>query len=253
MNIIGFQTLIEREFYRFARLWNQTITPPLISTVMYILIFGYSLGSRIKEIDGFSYIIYILPGLIMMSVVNNAYANSSTSLYMARLERSIENVLCAPLHRFEIVSAFILGGILRGGVVGLVILAVSSFFVHFPLQHPILFVMDLIITSIFFAGLGLLAALWAESWEKIALFTNYIITPLTYLGGVFYSIHMLPPFWQKVSYFNPIFYSINIARYSFLGVADTNPIFGLIVISTLAIGVYALCVWLFWKGTKLVR
>lgn len=253
MNTIGFQTLIEREFHRFARLWNQTITPSLISTLMFILIFGYSLGSRIQEIHGFPYITFILPGLILMGVVNNAYANASTSLYMARLERSIENVLCAPLNRFEIVTAYIVGGILRGSVVGLTILTVSVFFVKFPFPHPILFLADLILTSILFAGLGLLSALWAESWEKIALFTNYFITPLTYLGGVFYSIHMLPPFWQKVSYFNPIFYSIDLARFSFLGVADTSPALGLSLITAMALIVYAVCVTLFWKGYKLVR
>ncbi len=253
MNWTGFSTLVEREFYRFIRLFNQTVSPPLMTTVMYILIFGYSLGSRIKEINGFSYIVYIIPGLIQMGVVNNSYANTSTSLYMARLERSIENVLVAPLYRFQIVTAYILGGVLRGMVVGLTILGGAAVFVKLPIHSWTIILVSLFFTSVLFGGLGIISALWAESWEKMATFTNYVITPFIYLGGVFYSIHMLPPFWMKVSLLNPIFHCIDLTRFGFLGVSDSPIWVSLTLLITSAVIVYLVCVALFWKGYKLLR
>ncbi len=253
MNFIGFTTLIERECYRFIRLFNQTVLPPFITTVMFILIFGYSLGSHIREIDGFTYIIYIIPGLVQLGVITNAYANSSTSLYMARLERSIENMLVAPLHYFQIVTAYMLGALLRGMVVGLTIIIGSSFFIDLPIKHPGLVLLSLFLTSIFFGGLGIISALWAESWEKMATFTNFIITPFVYLGGTFYSVKLLPPFWHQVSLFNPIFYCIDLTRFGFLGASDAPLWFSLLSLTLAAAIVYGFCIYLFWKGYKLVR
>ena len=253
MNWRGFLTLIEREFYRFMRLSRQTVFPPLITTVLFILIFGYSLGSRIREISGFSYILFILPGLIQMGAINNAYANSSTSLFMARLEKSIENLLIAPLSYFQIVTAYMVGGVLRGLVVGVVITVTSLFFVDFPVHDWLILSAGLLFPSILFSGLGILSGLNAESWDKIATFTNFVITPFLYLGGVFYSIHMLPPFWQKASYFNPVFYCVDLIRYGFLGISDAPVILSLAILVTSAVAVYALCVYLFWKGYKLVK
>ena len=253
MNWIGFYTLIEREFYRFMRLSRQTILPPLITTVMFILIFGYSLGTRIKEISGFPYIIYILPGLIQMAVITNAYANSSTSLYMARLERSIENMLVAPLTHFQMVTAYMIGGLLRGMVVAGVITAVSAFFIDFPFHHWGLIFTSIFFTSILFSGFGIISALYAESWDKIAMFTNFVITPFVYLGGVFYSIKMLPPFWHKISLANPMFYCVDLVRYSFLGVSDAPVWIGLTVVVSAAVILYGVCIYLFWRGYKLVN
>ncbi|MDO8519814.1 MAG: ABC transporter permease [Deltaproteobacteria bacterium] len=251
MNWTGFYTLIDRECYRFMRLFRQTVVPPIVTTVLFILIFGYSLGSRIKEIEGFSYIIFILPGLIQMGVVMNAYANTSTSLFMARMERSIENVLAAPLTNFQIVTSFMLGGLFRGVVVGATIMLCAMPFVSFPFAHPAMIVIGLASTSILFGGLGIISGLMAESWDHIATFTNFVITPFVYLGGVFYSIHMLPGFWPKISMFNPIFYCIDLLRYGFLGIADAPVALSLTVVCGLAILTYALCVFLFWKGYKL--
>lgn len=253
MNSTGFLTLIQREAYRFIRLFRQTVAPPLVTTVMFILIFGYSLGTRIKQIEGFSYIIYIIPGLIQMGVIMNAYANSSTSLFMARMERSIQNVLISPLNNFQIVTAYMIGGLLRGLVVGLTIMICSSFFVSFPFHNWGIIVASLFFTSIFFSGLGIIAALWAEHWDKIATFNNFVITPFVYLGGVFYSIKMLPPFWHKISLFNPIFYCVDLTRYGFLGISDSPPWLSLAVVFTMAMFVYAFCVYLFWRGYKLVN
>lgn len=253
MNWTGFFTLINREFYRFIRLANQTIAPPLITTILYILVFGYSLGSRIREIDGFSFIIYIIPGLVQLGVITNAYANTSSSLYMSRLERSIENLLVAPLHYFQIVTALMVGGILRGMVVGLTVILGAVVFVPLPFAHGTVILLAIFFTSIIFAGLGIISALVAESWEKMATFTNYVITPFVYLGGVFYSIHMLPPFWQKVSFFNPIFYCVDLSRYGFLGVSDVPAGIALTLLFSASVVVYAICIILFGKGYKLMK
>lgn len=253
MNLAGFLTLVDREFYRFMRLFRQTVVPPVITTVMFILIFGYSLGSRIKKIEGFDYIVFILPGLIQMGIITNAFANSSTSLFMARMERSIENVLTAPLSNFQIVTAYLLGGLLRGLVVGLTIMACSLPFIELPFTHWVVIGIGLFCTSILFGGLGIIAALLAESWDQIATFTNFVITPFVYLGGVFYSIKMLPGFWHKVSLVNPIFYCVDLLRYGFLGTSDAPVWISLTVVLAMSVAVYIVCVCMFRNGYKIVN
>lgn len=248
-----FLTLIERECARFVRYARQTVVPPLVTTIMFILIFGYSLGSRISEISGFSYIIYILPGLIQMGVITNAYANTSTSVFMAKLERSIENLIVSPLNFFQITTAYLIGGMMRGLAVGLVTIISAAFIVDLPLHHYGFILLSLVITSLLFSGLGIISGLQAESWDQIATFTNFIITPLVYLGGVFYSITMLPPFWHQASLFNPIFYSIDLLRYGFLGIHDAPPWQATLVILAMATIVYGLTLFLFWRGYKIIK
>lgn len=250
---IAFFTLILRECYRFARLSGQTIAPPILSTLLFILIFGYSLGSRIKQIGGFDYILFILPGLAAMGVVNNAYANTSTSLFMARMDRSIENMLSCPLSPLQLVSAFVIGGLLRGLVVGLLTLSVGLAMVGLQVQHWPHTVLVIALSSVLFSCLGILSALWAEGWDQIATFTNFIITPFIYLGGVFYSIHMLPTFWQKASLFNPIFYLVDATRWAVLGHSDIAYWYSLAFLAGTTLLGYGLCVYLFKKGYKLVR
>lgn len=252
-NPIGFGTLVLREFYRFARLAGQTIAPPILTTLLYIFIFGYSLGSRIKQIGGFDYVLYILPGLAAMGVVNNAYANSSTSLFMARMDRSIENMVSCPLSPIQLVSAFIIGGLFRGLLVGMMTLLVGIPTVHLEIHHWPHTILVISLSSILFSSLGILSALWAEGWDQIATFTTFIITPFIYLGGVFYSIHMLPNFWAKVSLFNPIFYLVDATRYAVLGHSDINYWYSLGFLGGTALFSYLLCVYLFKKGYKLVR
>lgn len=253
MNWTGFFALIDRETTRFMRLSRQTVAPPLITTIMFILIFGYSLGSRIREIEGVSYIVYILPGLIQMGIITNAYANSSTSLFMARMERSLENLMVSPLNYFQIVTAYLLGGVLRGLVVGFTIMACSAFFIDYPKLNWPLVLLSFVATSTFFSGLGIISALRAESWDKIATFTNFVITPFVYLGGVFYSIHMLPPFWESVSHFNPIFYCVDVARMAFLGQSDAPVLLSLGIVLFSAAMVYGICLLLFKRGYKIVK
>lgn len=258
MNFIPFTTLIEREIYRFVRLSSQTVVPPLITTIMFILIFGYSLGSRITEIHGVPYIVFILPGLMMMGIINNAYANSSTSLFMARLERSIENLLVSPLSKMQIVSAYMIGGVLRGLVVGLTIFICTYLIslvspLDFPIKHWGYVALGFFVPSCLFSGLGIISGLNAESWDKIALFTNFIITPFVYLGGVFYSVQMLPPFWQKISLANPIFYCVDLIRYGFLGISDVPIWISVSVVITFSIVIYVFCIYLFCKGYKIIK
>lgn len=250
---IAFATLILRECYRFARLSGQTIAPPIVSTLLFILIFGYSLGSRIKQIGGFDYVLFILPGLAAMGVVNNAYANSSTSLFMARMDRSIENMVVCPLSPLQLVSAFVIGGLMRGLVVGLLTLAVGIPAVGLEVHHWPHTVLVIGLSSVLFSSLGILSALWAEGWDQIATFTTFFITPFIYLGGVFYSIHMLPAFWQKASLFNPIFYLVDATRWAVLGHSDIPYWYSLAFLAGTALLSYGLCVYLFKKGYKLVR
>lgn len=253
MNWIGFYTLLSREVNRFVRLFIQTVVPPLVTTVLFILIFGYSLGASIREIHGFPYIVYIIPGLIQLGVITNAYANTSTSLFVAKMERSIENLLVAPLHYFQIVLAFTLGGVMRGLTVGVAILVISASFVDLPLPNLGWLLLSWTLTSSFFAALGIISALISESWDHVALIANFLITPFTYLGGTFYSIKMLPDFWQKISHFNPVYYCIDSTRHAMLGRADFPIAVPLAVLVGLNIVVMTICTLMIKRGYKLVH
>ncbi len=249
---VGFKTLIEREYYRFARLSKQTIAPPIITNLLYIFIFGFSLGSRIHEVEGFRYIVFILPGLAAMGIITNSYANTSTSLFMARMDRSIENILSSPLSYLQIVTSFVIGGVLRGMVIGGISLLISTTVVHMPLEHWGLTALIVILNSVTFSALGIISALWAESWDQIATFTNFFITPFIYLGGVFYSIQMLPPIWLKVSLCNPIFYMVDALRFSTLGHGDVAFLYSFGVVFGMAVLSFAVCLILFKRGYKLI-
>lgn len=252
-NWTGFITLLRRETYRFLRLFRQTLVPPLMTTLLYILVFGVSLGAHIKEIKGFNFIVFILPGLAQLGLITNAYANTSTSLFMARLERSIENLLIAPLSYLHIVLAFILGAVFRGLTVGYATLFIARFFVEFPMPHPVLLFCSWTLSCAFFGALGLASALLAETWDHISLFTNFVITPFIYLGGAFYSVDMLPEFWRKVSQLNPIFYCIDSSRYAVLGISDAPVGLSFAVIGTLAAISIATCTLMVRRGYKLVN
>ena len=252
-NSTGFKTLILREIYRFARLMGQTIAPPIVSTLLFILIFGFSLGSRIKQIEGFPYILFILPGLAAMGVITNSYANTSTSLFMARMDRSIENMVSSPLSPLQLVSALVIGGLMRGLIVGFLTLVIAMPIVGLKIEYWSLTFLVLSLTSIFFSCLGIISALWSEGWDQIAIFTNFVITPFIYLGGVFYSILMLPPFWQKISRFNPIFYLVDSLRFAVLGHSDVAWWFSLGFLGLCAAFSFAVCLILFKRGYKLVH
>ncbi len=249
---ISFLVLIEREFYRFFRLAGQTLAPPVIMTVLYIVIFGYSLGSRIREISGFPYIIFIIPGLAAMGVITNSFSNSTTSLYMARTDRSIENILVSPVSFLKIVTAFVIGGWARGMVIGGITLIVAVPLTGLKIASIPATLAFLTGMAVFFSSIGVIGALWAESWDHVATISNFVITPFVYLGGVFYSIHMLPQPWRDVSSWNPLFYMIDGLRWAVLGKGDINPLISGGMTAVLALVTFSIAVYLFKRGYKLV-
>lgn len=213
-------TLLRREVYRFARLTQQTIAPPIVTTILFIVIFGFALGGQIREISGHTYIFYILPGIAALGVVTNAYSNTSTSLYAARFDRSIENWLTLPIAPLQLVVALITGGVLRGLVIGVLTLVVAMVAIDLPVVNPLLAVAWFAGTGVAFSCLGIVSGLRANSWDHLATMTNFVLTPGTYLGGVFYSLHMLPEPWHTISRANPIFYCIDGLRHAVLGTSD---------------------------------
>ena len=247
-NRIGFLTLLGREVHRFVRLYNQTIIPPVLTAALFLVIFGYSLGSRINEVEGVPYLHFIIPGLVMMSVITSAYANTSSSLYIARFQGHIQELLVSSMSTLEIVLALVLGGVLRGVVVGLVITATCMLMAGAPMLNPLLTMYFIVCVAVIFSCCGFLSAMWAENFDRLSLFQTYILTPMTYLGGVFFSISMLPPFWQKVAMFNPILYFVNGLRDGFLGQTDVNITVAASASLVLAIGLFTACYQLFKRG-----
>jgi ABC-2 type transport system permease protein len=218
--LVSLKTIIRREVVRFTRIWMQTILPPVITTTLYYLIFGKLIGPRIGMIGEYSYIEYIVPGLIMMSIITNSYANVVASFYGARFQRNIDEMLVSPTPNYIVVLGFAAGGMARGLCVGLAVTLVSLFFTELHMQHALLVLTTAILTAMLFSLAGLVNAIFANSFDDINIVPTFILTPLTYLGGVFYSISMLPQFWQNVSLANPILYMVNAFRYGVLGVSD---------------------------------
>ncbi len=250
-NWTGFLTLTKRECHRFLRLYSQTILPPMVTAVLFILIFGYSLGSRISQIAGVSYIEYILPGLVMMGVITSAYANSSSSLFIMKFQGNIEEVLISPLSYLEIVIALMVGGVARGILVGIGILLVALFFAKVIIVNVLAVLFFITLVSVIFSCAGIVTALWAQNFDQLNIFSTFLITPLVYLGGVFYSISMLPEFWAHLSKVNPILYMVNGFRFGFIGQADVPLGACIAVVLMLAVFFFVLCVHLFRKGYNL--
>jgi len=220
VNRIALQTIVRKEVRRFARIWVQTIVPPSINAVLYMLIFGSLIGSRISDMDGFRYIDFIVPGIIMMSVIINSYANVVSSFFSSKMQNYIEELLVSPVSNLTILVGYVVGGMARGLLVGSLVAAVSLFFSDITPVHPFITVAVAILTSMMFSLGGLINAVFAKSFDDISIVPNFILTPLTYLGGVFYSISLLPPFWQNASLFNPVLYMVNGFRYGILGASD---------------------------------
>jgi ABC-2 type transport system permease protein len=219
---IAFNTLLFKEVRRFMRIWPQTILPPAITTALYFLIFGKLIGDRIGTINGASYMDYIVPGVILMSVISHAYSNVVSSFYSTKFQHHIEELLVAPVSNWVILAGYIGGGIVRGLVVGLVVTGISMLFADITFQHVGIAVTVLILTATLFSLAGFINAIFADSFDDISIIPNFILTPLSYLGGVFYSVSMLPDIWQKISLGNPILYMINAFRYGLIGVTDVD-------------------------------
>ena len=223
MNWIGFRTLTFREVGRFFAVWRQTIVPGLISSILYILIFGFTLEKRIDNINGIPYTLFILPGLIMMNALTNATSNSSSSMLQMKLLGQLPDILQAPLSSFEISMAYIIGGTVRGTINGILILLVGIILGDMVVISPVKTVLFILLVSWAFSSIGLLLGQLSESWDQLATMQNFILTPLSFLGGIFYSIKMLPDWAQSLSLFNPIYYMINGLRFTILGISDSNP------------------------------
>ncbi|MFQ6604871.1 MAG: ABC transporter permease [Fidelibacterota bacterium] len=222
-NRVGLWTLTSREVGRFFAVYRQTILPGLISSTLYILIFGFTLQQRISEINGVPYTLFIIPGLIMMNTLTNASSNSASSMLQMKLLQQIQDILTAPLSSTEISLAYIIGGTVRGVVNGILILLLGIFLIGMPVQHPILTIVFIVMISWAFAAMGLVLGQLSDSWDMLAMMQNFILTPLSFLGGIFYSINMLPDWAQVISHINPIYYMINGMRYTILGVYDSSP------------------------------
>ena len=247
----GFYVLIQRETIRFLKLWKQTIMPGLISSGLYILVFGHALGSRIGEIKDISYMNYIIPGLVMMSVINHAYQNSSSSLMQAKFLKFLDDLLITPLSGLEISVAYIIGATCRGILNGIMVIIMSMFLTNFQIDNLILTIVYLFTVSWAFGAMGVIVGIFAKTWDHIGMFTTFVFMPLSMLGGVFWSIDMLPEFWRNISLINPLYWMINGLRYSTLGVGDTSPEISLIISLCFAIGFSCVASILFSKGYRI--
>lgn len=248
---VAFQTILIKEIRRFTRIWAQTLLPPAITMALYFVIFGNLIGSRIGEMGGFDYMQFIMPGLIMMSVITNSYSNVTSSFFSSKFQKSIEEMLVAPVPSWVILSGFVLGGVARGLLVGLIVTVMALFFTELTVHNLFVTVAVVFLTAVLFATGGFINALFARSFDDVTIIPTFILTPLTYLGGVFYSIQLLPEFWQKLSLFNPVLYMVNTFRFGILGVSDINPWIALIAICVFIVLLFGLALWLLERGKGL--
>ncbi|WP_323754369.1 ABC transporter permease [Marinobacter sp.] len=219
----AFQTIVLREIRRFTRIWPQTLLPPAVTMTLYFIIFGSLIGSRIGDMGGFDYMQFIVPGLIMMAVITNSYANVVSSFFSMKFQRSIEELLVSPVPNWTILAGYVVGGMSRGLIIGLIVTLLSLAFTQLAIHNLPMVIITVFLTSALFSLGGFINAMLATKFDDISIVPTFVLTPLTYLGGVFYSIDLLPTFWQNVSLANPILYMVNGFRYGILGVSDVNP------------------------------
>ncbi|MEH6444569.1 MAG: ABC transporter permease [Oceanospirillaceae bacterium] len=246
--LIALLTIVRREIRRFTRIWAQTLLPPAITMSLYFVIFGTLIGSRIGEMGGFSYMEFIVPGLIMMSVITNSYSNVVSSFYSAKFQGSVEEMLVSPMPNWIILVGYILGGMARGLIVGFIVTVLSLFFTDLQIHNLAIIMIVTLLTSILFATGGFINAMLANSFDDVSIVPTFILTPLTYLGGVFYSISLLPEFWQGVSQLNPILYMVSTFRYGILGASDINIYLSLGIIIFFVIALFCIALSMLNKG-----
>jgi len=248
---ISFRSLVRKEVNRFMRIWVQTLVPPVITTSLYFIIFGNFIGGRVGEMGGFSFMQFIVPGLIMQSVITNSYSNVSSSFFSQKFQKNIEELLVAPVPTFIIMAGFLVGGMARGLLAGTFVTTISLLFVPINVSNWFVVFTTVLMTSLLFSLAGLLNGLFAKSFDDVSIIPTFVLTPLTYLGGVFYSISLLPPVWQFISRFNPIVYMISGFRYGFLGVGDMALWMSMIVLIVFIIILFTVCYRLIEKGRGL--
>jgi ABC-2 type transport system permease protein len=247
----GLIALSGREIARVTKLWTQTIAAPVLSSALFILVFGLSIGDRIKEVDGYPYKVFIVPGLVTMAMAQAAYANNSASVFQARFDRYINDILAAPMRSWEVNVGINLGGAVRALLIGCGLLAVSLPLTGVPVRHPAELALAVALMLVLFCTLGVVVGVYANSWDHTAFITNIVILPLSFLGGVFYSVDSLPSPWHELSHANPIFFLINAIRYGFLGSSDVPVVVALLVTAAMAAAFAAWSAWLFRTGRRL--
>ena len=247
----AFRTLLTREILRFIRIWLQTVVPAAVTTGLYFVIFGTLIGSQLRGIGGVSYMEYIVPGIILMGIITNAYANVVSSFYMSKFAHFVEEMLVSPMPNTLILIGYVAGGVARGLVVGVVVTLVAMFFTPLGVYNAAVLVAVVLLTAILFSLGGFINAIYAKSFDDISIIPTFVLTPLIYLGGIFYSIDMLPAFWQKVSLANPILYMINAMRYGMLGVSDIDVTVALLMIVGFVVVLFAYSLFLLQRGVGL--
>lgn len=248
VDYIAFTTIINKEITRFLRIWPQTLLPPAISMTLYFLIFGKLIGSQISDMSGFSYMQYIAPGLVMMSVVTNAYSNVASSFFGTKFQRNIDEMLIAPASNLVILMGFVMGGILRGLMVGLLVILIALFFTKLHVYNLFIILSVSFLSSLLFSLAGFTNGLLANKFDDVMIIPTFVITPLTYLGGVFYSIDLLSPFWQELSKLNPVLYMVNAFRYGILGLSDVNIMVAMVMIIVFIVALFILNLVLMQRG-----
>lgn len=248
---IAFMTILRKEVKRFTRIWVQTLLPPAITMILYFVIFGKLIGSRIGDMAGFIYIDFVAPGLIMMAVITNSYANVSSSFFSAKFQRSVEEILVSPTPNYIILLGFVMGGVVRGMAVGLIVTLMSLGFTELQVQHWFITLFIVLMTSILFSLAGFINAVYANTFDDISIVPTFILTPLTYFGGIFYSINLLPEFWQQVSVFNPILHMVNAFRYGMLGITDVHLGMAFAGLTLCVAALFAVALYLLKNGKRL--
>ena len=250
-NFVALGTIVRREIMRILRIWGQTLVPPAITMTLYFLIFGGLIGSRIGDMGGYSYMEFIVPGLVMMSVIQNSYGNISSSFFGAKFGRHIEELLVRPMPNWVILGGYVAGAVLRGLMVGAIVLVIAMFFTKVRIPHPFITLTTVLLGATIFSLAGFINAVYAKKFDDVAIVPTFILTPLTYLGGVFYSVKLLPPWAEAATHANPIFYMVNAFRYGLLGTSDVPVWVAYALMLGFVIGLGALGLWLLKRGVGL--
>jgi ABC-2 type transport system permease protein len=249
--VTGLVWLCKRETLRVSKLWTQTVLAPVISSILFILVFGLSLGGRIDQVSSVDYEVFIVPGLITMGMVQAAYANNASSIFQARFDRYIHDVLSAPMRPWQMTFGYTVGGVFRALAIGVSLLVLAAILVDVPIERPFALVAAVTLGLVLFSALGVVVGIYAETWDHTTFIANIVILPLAFVGGVFYSVEVLPSPWEELSHFNPVFYLVNGVRFGFLGESDVSVWLSLGVTAALALPVYAWSQWLFTTGRRL--
>jgi ABC-2 type transport system permease protein len=246
--LTAFYTMLRSDFVRIMRIWSQTLLPPIVTTSLYFVVFGTFIGSQLPPIHGLTYIQFIVPGLIMMSVITSSYTNTVSTFFFAKWQRTLDEVLVSPMPEWLVIGGFVSGGVMRGLIVGALVGVVGLFFTHLAIYNALVLVAALVLTSILFSLAGLINGVFAKGFDGISIVPTFVLTPLTYLGGIFFSIQQFPEFWQRVSLFNPILYMINAFRWGFFGVSDINIWVCFAVLISFIFIFLGVLLWLFRRG-----